>query len=107
MPPRCGKWTHCSRAHDEQELDRALALDAGLIGINNRNLKTFRTDLSNFERLASRADGTVLVAESGIGTYSDLKRVERAGAHACLVGESLMRARDPGQALEALRHGPQ
>ena len=89
-------------AHDEREVDRANGLDARLIGINNRNLKTFHTDLANFERLAPRAEGALLVAESGIGSNADVQRLERAGANACLVGESLMRAPDPGLALEAL-----
>ena len=89
-------------AHDEREMERARDLGAQLIGINNRDLATFRTDLATFERLAPSAGNALLVAESGIRTNADLKRVECAGAHACLVGESLMRARDPGQALGAL-----
>ena len=89
-------------AHDEREIERARDLGARLIGINNRDLATFRTDLATFERLAPRAGDALLVAESGIRTNADLKRLERAGARACLVGESLMRAHDPGQALGAL-----
>jgi indole-3-glycerol phosphate synthase len=91
--------------HDESELDRALAIGADLIGVNNRNLKTFEVDLANTERLASRLSSSaevVLVAESGIATFEDVKRLERAGARGFLVGESLMRQPDPGKALEAL-----
>lgn len=93
--------------HDEAEFDRALALGADLIGVNNRNLKTFKVDLAITERLAvrlSRSDSEiVLVAESGIGSAEDVRRLERAGAAGFLVGESLMRQPDPGEALKALR----
>ncbi|MEM9175363.1 MAG: indole-3-glycerol phosphate synthase TrpC [Myxococcota bacterium] len=90
--------------HDEAELDRARALGADLIGVNNRNLKTFETDLATTERLATKLDDPdiVLVAESGIGSGEDIARLERAGAAGFLVGESLMRQPHPGQALEAL-----
>jgi indole-3-glycerol phosphate synthase len=83
--------------HDEAELERALAVGASLIGVNNRDLKTFNVDLATTERLAAKmratADGTekLLVAESGINTRNDVRRLKRAGAHAMLVGESLMR----------------
>jgi indole-3-glycerol phosphate synthase len=81
--------------HDAEELDRALALPVDLIGINNRDLKTFRTDLAITERLAGRIPRERLaVAESGIGTRSDIERLQRAGAGAFLVGESLMREDD-------------
>lgn len=93
--------------HDEDELDRARALGADLIGVNNRNLKTFETDLATTERLAAKLDDdeVVLVAESGIASVDDIARLERAGAAGFLVGESLMRQPHPGQALEALRGG--
>ncbi len=93
--------------HDEEELDRARALGADLIGVNNRNLKTFETDLATTERLAGKLDDpdVVLVAESGIGSAEDVARLERAGAAGFLVGESLMRQPHPGRALEALRGG--
>ncbi len=90
--------------HDEGELDAALGAGAELVGINNRDLKTFVTDLAVTERLAARVPaGIVCVAESGISGPEDVRRLERAGAHAFLVGESLMREADPGAALRRLR----
>jgi indole-3-glycerol phosphate synthase len=86
--------------HDEAELDRALAAGAELIGVNNRNLKTFATDLATTERLAGclwrrvQRSEIVLVAESGIHHRADVVRLARCGAQAILVGESLMRERD-------------
>lgn len=79
-------------AHDEAELRRALAAGAEIVGINNRNLKDFSVDLATTEKLASIAQGKLLVAESGIHTRADVERLERCGANALLVGESLMRA---------------
>ena len=84
--------------HDETELERALAIDARLIGINNRDLKTFNVDLGTTERLAKRASARggdalqsrILVAESGIRKRADVERLARCGARAILVGESLM-----------------
>ena len=84
-------------AHDAAELERALALGANLIGVNNRNLKTFQVDLAVTEQLAARlrqaapAGTPLLVAESGIHTRADVVRVQRAGAGAILVGESLVK----------------
>ena len=98
----------------EAELDRALAMDADLIGINNRNLEIFETDLATTERLAhllaERKPGALdrevlLVSESGIRNRSDIDRLERAGARAFLVGESLMRESDLSRALRTLRTG--
>jgi indole-3-glycerol phosphate synthase len=90
--------------HDEDELERALAAGADLVGINNRDLRSFETDLSTTERLAPRVpQGVVLVAESGIFTPRDVARLEAAGAQACLVGEALMREADLGAALRRLR----
>lgn len=92
--------------HDEAELERALAAGARLVGVNNRNLKTFTVDLGVTERLARRLDsvnGVLLVAESGIHTRADVLRVARAGARAILVGEALMRGADvAGKAAELL-----
>jgi indole-3-glycerol phosphate synthase len=77
--------------HDDEELDRALALPGTLLGINNRNLKTLKVDLATFERLAPRVPrDRFLVAESGIKTAADIARLQKAGARAFLVGESLM-----------------
>lgn len=83
--------------HDEPELDRALRCGAKLIGVNNRDLKTFRVDLATTERLSSRLKddrdgaGRMLIAESGIHSRSDVERLRGCGACAILVGESLMR----------------
>jgi len=89
--------------HDEDELDRALTLDATLIGINNRNLKTLKTDLAVFERLAPRVPADrLLVAESGLRNAADLRRMTAARAGAFLVGESLLRQPDLVGATRAL-----
>lgn len=81
--------------HDEAELDRALAVGAKLLGVNNRNLKTFQVNLGTTGRLAARIpkDSTaLLVAESGIDTREDVERVHQSGARAILVGESLVKS---------------
>ena len=114
--------------HDEAELDRALTAGAILVGVNNRNLKTFQVDLTTTERLAAKlnrrtgvppvsnstigygdrleACPTVLVAESGIHTRADVERLKRAGARAILVGESLVRSGNiADQALALLALG--
>lgn len=89
--------------HDEEELGRALRAGARIIGINNRDLRTFRTDLAVTERLAPLVPpGCTLVAESGILTADDVVRVARCGAHAILVGEALVRAPDMGAKLREL-----
>ena len=90
--------------HDEEELETALAAGADLIGINNRDLRSFETDLAVTERLAPRVPGDALiVAESGIFSHEEIRRLEGAGVHAFLVGESLMREADVGLALRRLR----
>lgn len=90
--------------HDEDELRRAIGLGAPLIGINNRDLRTFETTLDTFDRLApSVPTGTLLVAESGIFTRQEIERLRRAGAQAYLIGESLMRQTDVEAATRALR----
>ena len=89
--------------HDEAELDRALRLKSRLIGVNNRNLKTFETTLETTERLAPLVpSGYVVVGESGIFTPADLARLGKAGVSAFLIGESLMRQKDVSAATKAL-----
>ncbi len=113
--------------HDEAELDRALAIGAKLIGVNNRDLKTFKVDLATTERLAAKLvesresrvesqnlsrggspstldprPSTLLVAESGIHTHADVRRVAKCGAGAILVGESLVKQGDIGAKVREL-----
>ena len=89
--------------HDERELDPALASGARIVGVNSRDLRDFSVDLARAEHLAARIpQGIVKVAESGIRTAGDVTRLESAGYRAFLVGESLLRARDPGAALAEL-----
>jgi indole-3-glycerol phosphate synthase len=90
--------------HDGEELARANSMRSPLIGINNRNLKTLQTDIETTLRLAPavRRDAC-LISESGIRTRADVERLAAGGAHAFLVGESLMRAPDPALALSMLR----
>jgi indole-3-glycerol phosphate synthase len=89
--------------HDEAELTRAAVMGADLLGVNNRDLRTFATDLAVTERLAALApDSALLVTESGIFTVEDAARLERRGAQAMLVGESLMRQADVAAATRAL-----
>jgi len=78
--------------HDETELERALKIGADLVGVNNRDLKTFQVDLATTEKLAKKIPtGKILVAESGINTRADVERLKKCGAKAILVGESLLR----------------
>ncbi|HYD24235.1 MAG TPA: indole-3-glycerol phosphate synthase TrpC [Croceibacterium sp.] len=89
--------------HDEAELERAARLRSRLIGVNNRDLRTFRTDLATTERLAPLApEGALLVGESGIARHADLERLALSGVRCFLVGESLMRQDDVAAATRAL-----
>ena len=88
--------------HDLPEMERALDLGADLVGINNRNLKTFQTDLATTRQLVEEVpDHVTVISESGIKSVDDAQRVLDAGANAILVGESLMRANVPGAEIES------
>jgi indole-3-glycerol phosphate synthase len=89
--------------HDEDEMERALATDARLIGVNNRNLRTFEVSLETTLTLRAKVpDGRLLVTESGIRSPDDVARMRVSGVHAFLVGEQFMRAPDPGGELARL-----
>jgi indole-3-glycerol phosphate synthase len=89
--------------HDAEEVGEAIEAGAELLGINNRNLHTFEVDLdTTFRLLPDVPAGTVVVAESGITTAQDVQQLEDAGVDAILVGETLMRAPDPAEAIRAL-----
>jgi indole-3-glycerol phosphate synthase len=92
-----------AEVHDEAELVRAIALGCRLIGINNRDLRTFETTLATTERLAPQVPaGRIAISESGIFAPADLARLARSGVHAFLVGESLMRQADVTSATRSL-----
>ncbi len=95
--------------HDEEELERALKISPALVGVNNRNLKTFKVDLATTERLAAKLfsspatrHSSLLVAESGIHTRADVERLQKCGAGAILVGESLVKHGDIGAKVREL-----
>ena len=93
--------------HDAAELDRALDAGAGVVGINNRDLRTFETDLAVAEALAPGVpEGIVLVGESGIHDPADVDRLGAAGVDAVLVGESLVRSPDPMESVSRLAGRP-
>jgi indole-3-glycerol phosphate synthase len=108
-----GGLTALVEVHDEAELDRALAIGANVIGVNNRDLKIFKTDLGTTERLGAKLraanDGRdkLLVAESGIHSRADVERVAQGTANAILVGESLMREKDIRAKVGELLGAPQ
>ncbi len=90
--------------HDRDELHRALALGAEIVGVNNRDLRDFSVDLARTEALMDEIpDGVTVVSESGIAGAEQLRRLQQRGVHAVLVGETLMRAPDPAAALTQLR----
>lgn len=95
-----------AETHSKEELDRVLAADLDIIGINNRNLKTFDVTLDTTAKLAGFIpDGKVIVSESGIKDNNDMKAVRSYGADAVLIGETLMRSDDIADTLERLRDG--
>jgi indole-3-glycerol phosphate synthase len=95
-----------TEVHDEDEVGVALASGATIVGVNNRNLRTFVTDIATSERVARLVPhGTLLVAESGLRDGRDVARLERAGIGAFLVGEAFMTAPEPGEALRAMLAG--
>lgn len=92
--------------HDAGEMTRALVLGADAIGINNRDLRTFETDLAVGERLLALVPpGTFAISESGMWDAGDVRRLRRAGANGFLIGEALMRAPDPRALIRSLREG--
>ena len=97
-------WMQCLvEVHDEEELKVALNAGAEIVGINNRDLRTFTTDLEVTERLASRIPfGKVVVSESGINNPEHIRRIKSAGAHAALIGEALVTSPDVGAKLGEL-----
>ena len=89
--------------HDEKELEEALWAGASIVGVNNRDLRTFEVDLDTLVRLGALIpEDKLFVAESGIHKKDDIEKLERAGANAFLIGEHLLTASDPGCALEDL-----
>jgi indole-3-glycerol phosphate synthase len=93
-----------AEAHDAKEIESALAAGARIVGVNNRNLKTFEVDITLSERLRALVPPEVLfVAESGIQTREDVRRLEVAGVDAVLIGESFMRRDDKAAAIAELR----
>jgi indole-3-glycerol phosphate synthase len=89
--------------HDRAEMDRALKLRTALVGVNNRNLRTFEVDLNTTLSLKAHCPvDKFIVCESGIADPADVARIQAGGVNCFLVGEAFMRADDPGQALSAL-----
>ena len=93
--------------HDEEELKRALACGVEIVGINNRDLKTFKVDLKTAERLIPKIPKEkVIVVESGLQTHNDVEKFKKIGAHAVLIGETFMRSKDIGKKVdEVMKYG--
>lgn len=92
--------------HNEEELRRAIDLGAGIIGINNRDLHTFRVDVANSERMIPLVPADrVVVAESGISSYAEILRLKQAGAHAVLIGETFLKERDVARKIKDVMYG--
>ena len=92
--------------HDEQELRRAVDVGAEIIGVNNRNLKSLKVDLNNcLELIPQIPQGIVIVAESGLKTHEDIRKVQEAGAHAVLIGETFMSSPDIGAKIKEVMYG--
>ena len=103
---RCGELGIAAlvETHDDEEIRRAVSAGAKIIGVNNRNLKDFSVDFENAARLRDRIPADcVYVAESGVKTPEDVQRLKQIGADAALIGETLMRAEDPGAMLRLLK----
>lgn len=93
-----------TETHDDEEIRRAVSCGARIIGVNNRNLKTFEVDIHNSERLRAMVPADILfVAESGIGTAEDINVLRKAGVNGVLIGETLMRSPDKKKMLDELR----
>ncbi len=89
--------------HDEKEIERALKAEAQIIGVNNRDLRSLKVDLANGLRMIPRIpQGKIIVAESGLNTSDDVRKVHEAGAHAVLIGEAFMRAPDIGAKIKEI-----
>lgn len=92
--------------HDEKELDRAMKAGVQIIGVNNRDLTTLEVNLKTSQRLIPRIPkDKMIVAESGLRTHDDIRRIQDLGAHAVLIGETFMRAKDIGQKIEEVIYG--
>jgi len=92
--------------HDEDEIDRAILAGAEIIGVNNRDLQTLAVDINTCLTLIPRIPkGFVIVAESGLKTHEDIRRVQEAGAHAVLIGETFMRSPDIGTKIKEVMYG--
>jgi len=93
-------------AHDRKEVERAILAKAQIIGVNNRNLQSLKVDLNNCLALIPLIPkGITIVAESGLQTHEDIRRIQEAGAHAVLIGETVMRSPDIGTKIKEVMYG--